>query len=116
MKRLSLFANALVAALVVVLASAAAASAYSESFSGQRNNGGHIQNPHHAHSFTYVSGDTADVFNLACQLFNYSGENYVSHGTGACSLGILPGGGYVYARVYNQSGSFSTYLTGYAAT
>jgi hypothetical protein len=98
-----------------MLGSAATASAYYETFSGDRANNSYIQNPHHAHSFTYLSGDSPSIITLACQLFNYSGQNSVTHGTSECSLGILPGA-YVYARVYNQSGSFSAYLTGYAAT
>lgn len=51
---------------------------------------------------------------LACQLFNSSGVNEVSHGGGGCSVGYF-GGQYVWARVYNQSGS-SHKVTGYAET
>jgi hypothetical protein len=41
---------------------------------------------------------------LACQLFNSAKANEVSHGYGYCDVYYF-GGEYVWARVYNQSGS-----------
>jgi len=51
---------------------------------------------------------------LACQLLNSNGVNEVGHGGGTCFVGYS-GGQYVWARVYNQSGS-GYKVTGYAET
>jgi hypothetical protein len=68
-----------------------------------------------AHTFNYNEGfSQSGTPALACQLFNSGGTNEVTHGGGFCSEGYF-GGQYVWARVYNQSGS-SHVVTGYAQT
>ena len=73
-----------------------------------------------AHTFVANSGwtDSGGAPYLACQLFNYSGEdNVVTHGTTSCYVSRGNNGHYVWARVYNESGgSGSEYLAGYAHT
>jgi hypothetical protein len=104
------------AALVVAAVIPSAAFAFGEGYGGGELCGSNclIQSAG-AHTFDYNEGGSLTGSpELACQLFNSSGTNEVTHGYGYCSLYYF-GGAYVWARVYNQSGG--TYrVAGYAET
>lgn len=74
----------------------------------------YIQSPGSAHTFVRNLGSTSGSGYLACQLFNYSGFNRVSHGNGGCEV-TAPSQPYKNGRVYNQSGS-TRVVSGFAAT
>ena len=66
-----------------------------------------------AHTFYENDGTAvAPSLNIACQLFNHSGVDIVTHGEGTCNV-QYSGGAYVWARVYNQSGG-TYYIRGVA--
>jgi len=96
----------LAAALAVGLSTAAAASAFSESYGFYAiGNNGYVQSKN-AHTFKFNTGAGSNGGRLACQLFNGT-VNEVGHGNGGC--GVFYGGGqFVWARVYNQSGVTET--------
>jgi hypothetical protein len=107
--RLRVVATTVAAGVVGVAAAmfpAGASATFSESYGGYAICGGncYIQSAN-AHTFALnedwtTSGSPA----LACQLFNRSGVNEVSHGGGFCNVGYF-GGRFVWARGYNQSGA-----------
>ena len=105
-----------VGALLVGAALPAGALAFNEFYGGGSLCGSncYIQSGN-AHTFILNEGfsETGSPA-LACQLFNSKGTNEVSHGGGGCFVAYF-GGEYVWARVYNQSGS-SYRVTGYAET
>jgi hypothetical protein len=111
--------RALLALLTLALAMAAfapaSASAYEESYGGYNICGTncYVQSGG-AHTFRVNGGGASSNAYLACQLFNGSGVDVVSHGYGSCVVGYN-GGQYVWARVYNQSG-FTTVVAGSAST
>jgi hypothetical protein len=102
-------------ALAIAAFAPASASAYEEWYGGYNICGSncYIQSSG-AHTFNSTSGAANSNAYLACQLFNGSGVNNVTHGYGSCVVGYS-GGQYVWARVYNQSG-FTEYVVGYAHT
>jgi hypothetical protein len=102
-------------ALAVAAFAPASASAYEESYGNYNICGSncYVQSGG-AHTFNTNIGSSAGNAYLACQLFNGSGVNSVSHGYGSCSVSY-GGGQHVWARVYNQSG-FTTVVGGYAHT
>jgi len=99
--------TALLAALVIALATAASALAFSEQYGFYSiGNNGYVQSAA-AHTFKLNFGVGSNGGRLACQLFNSKGANEVEHGNGSC--GVSYGGGqFVWARVYNQSGVAET--------
>lgn len=111
--------RALLALLTLALAMAAfapaSASAYEERYGGYNICGSncYIQSSG-AHTFNHNQASGGGSAYLACQLFNGSGVDNVSHGYGICSVDYY-GGQYVWARAYNQSG-FTTVVSGYAHT
>lgn len=116
-RRLRLLISTFALTLVVISSSAAAASAYDEYFSGYGPpGGGYIQNITGAHTFKTLGGASEPAVQLACQLFNYQGWNFVGHGTGGCNTYVSSGSPYLHARVYNQSPFLGARLGGYACT
>jgi hypothetical protein len=113
-RRPAVLAASLVTASVLALTSASVAFAFSESYGGYSICGSncYIQSGG-AHTFYFNEGGAAGSPYLACQLFN-GGHNEVSHGYGYCDV-FYGGGEYVWARVYNQSGSAHA-VGGYAET
>jgi hypothetical protein len=113
-RRVTVLAISLAAAFVLALSTAGAASAFSESYGGYSICGSncYIQSGG-AHTFYFNEGSSTGSPYLACQLFN-GGHNEVSHGYGYCDVNYF-GGEYVWARVYNQSGT-SHVVGGYAGT
>ena len=113
--RLTALAISLVTAFVMALATAGAASAFSESYGGYSICGSncYIQSGG-AHTFYFNEGSSGGSPYLACQLFNNINANEVTHGYGYCVV-YYGGGEYVWARVYNQSGT-SHAVGGYAET
>jgi hypothetical protein len=94
----------------------AASASFSEPYGGYSICGSncYIQSAA-AHTFIVNEGWTnAGSPALACQLFNHSGANEVTHGSGYCVVYYF-GGAFVTARVYNQSGASYT-VYGYAET
>jgi hypothetical protein len=68
-----------------------------------------------AHTFNFNEGGSLEGSPaLACQLFNSGGVNEVTHSAGYCTVSYF-GGAYVWARVYNQSGS-TFRVAGFAET
>lgn len=113
-RRLTILASSLVTAFVLALATASAASAFSESYGFyQVGNGGYVQSAG-AHTFIYNDGAAAVGGTLACQLFNHEGVNEVEHGSGGCTV-LYGGGAFVWARVYNEAG-FQQEIGGEAGT
>jgi hypothetical protein len=112
-----LMAGAVVGAACVAAAVAPpGAAAFSEFYGGGSLCGSncYIQSAN-AHTFLLNEGWTeGGTPTLACQLFNSKGTNEVGHGSGYCNIYYF-GGEFVWARVYNQSGSTHT-TTGYAET
>jgi hypothetical protein len=99
--------GSLAAALAVGLSTAAAASAFSESYGFYPiGNNGYVQSAG-AHTFVFNAGAGSTGGRLACQLFNSKGDNEVAHGNGSCTV-FYGGGQYVWARVYNQTGGTET--------
>ena len=93
--------------LVVLLATAASALAFSEQYGFYSiGNNGYVQSAG-AHTFKSNFGVGSNGGQLACQLFNSNGVNNVEHGNGSCGVGY-GGGQFVWARVYNQSGVSET--------
>ncbi len=114
-RRLTVLAASLAAASVLALSTAGAASAFSEGYGGDEICGSncYIQSGG-AHTFYFnEGGSNSGSPYLACQLFN-GNHNEVSHGYGYCVV-YYGGGEYVWARVYNQSGT-SHVISGYAGT
>lgn len=114
-RRVTVLAISLAATFALALGSASAASAFSESYGGYEICGSncYIQSGG-AHTFYFNEGGSGSGSPyLACQLFN-GGHNEVSHGYGYCDVYYF-GGEYVWARVYNQSGT-SHAVGGYAGT
>ena len=104
--RLRLLAATITAALIVGLCTAAAALAFSEQYGFYAiGNNGYVQSAG-AHTFIFNLGSGSNGGKLACQLFNSKGTNFVSHGNGLCT--VTSNGEFVWARVYNQSGSTET--------
>ncbi len=99
----------------MAVAPAGASASFSEYFGGGSLCGSncYIQSAG-AHTFVLDEGWASGSQALACQLFNQSGANEVSHGNGYCLVYYF-GGAYVHGRVYNQSGTTAT-VTGYAET
>jgi len=92
-----------------------AAAAFSESYGGGSVCGSCYIQSAGAHTFILNEGSSRSGSpRLACQLFNGSGANEVTHGYGYCNVNYF-GGAYVWARVYNQSGQTFT-IGGYAET
>lgn len=91
-------------AISVALAGAQPAAAFKEQygFTFVANNG-FVQSAG-AHTFIVNTGAGENGGRLACQLFNNNGANEVTHANGACTV-FYGGGEFVWARVYNQSGS-----------
>jgi len=114
--RLAFVACIACAALVMAAAIPSAAFAFAEGYGGGSLCGSncYIQSAG-AHTFVFNEGGSLTGSpQLACQLFNSSGTNEVTHGYGYCALNYF-GGAYVWARVYNQSGA--TYrVAGFAET
>jgi hypothetical protein len=106
---------ALMTAAVTCMATAAAASAFSEPYGFfEVGNNGFVQSAG-AHTFFWNNGAASKGGRLACQLFQKEGAvNEVEHGNGACTV-IYTGGQFVWARVYNQAG-FSQVIGGEAGT
>lgn len=105
--RLTIFVASLATALAAGLSTAAAASAFSESYGGYSiGNNGYVQSAG-AHTFVFNVGAGSTGGRLACQLFNEKGANEVGHGNGSCSV-FYGGGQYVWARVYNETGGSET--------
>jgi hypothetical protein len=102
--RLTVLAISLVTAFVMALATAGAASAFSESYGGYSICGSncYIQSGG-AHTFYFNQGSSGGSPYLACQLFNGTVDE-VAHGNGYCDV-YYGGGQYVWGRVYNQSGT-----------
>jgi hypothetical protein len=69
-----------------------------------------IQAPGDAHTYVFNTGGIQDGAHLACQLFNNSGYNNVTHGDRQCSQ-TAPSLPYKFARVYNQSYDGATRIT-----
>ena len=114
--RLTVLAICIAAAFVTALSTAGAAFAFSEGYGGGEICGSncYIQSGG-AHTFYFNEGASASGSPyLACQLFNSANANEVSHGYGYCDV-YYGGGEYVWARVYNQSGT-SHAVGGYAET
>jgi hypothetical protein len=110
----------LLAALACLLTAAAlappSALAFGESYGGGAicGNNCYVQSAS-AHTFIYNEGASLEGSPaLACQLFNSKGANEVTHGSGFCSVTYF-GGQFVWARVYNQSGS-TFRVAGFAET
>jgi hypothetical protein len=101
-------------AFVLALSTAGGAFGFSEGYGGYGICGSncYIQSGG-AHTFYFNEGGSTGSPYLACQLFN-GAHNEVSHGYGYCNL-FYGGGEYVWARVYNQSGSTHV-VGGYAET
>jgi len=114
-RRVTVLAISLAAAFVLALSTAGAASAFSESYGGYEICGSncYIQS-RNAHTFYFNEGGSGGSPYLACQLLNFGNANEVSHGYGYCDV-YYGGGEYVWARVYNQSGSPHV-VGGYAGT
>jgi hypothetical protein len=113
--RLTVLAICIAAAFVLALSTAAAALAFSEGYGGGAICGSncYVQSGG-AHTFYFNEGASAGSPYLACQLFNSANANEVTHGYGYCDV-FYGGGEYVWARVYNQSGSTHA-VGGYAET
>jgi hypothetical protein len=114
--RLAALAASVVASLLLSLATAGAASAFSESYGGYEICGSncYIQTAA-GHTFDVNEGASrSGEPYLACQLFNTGNANEVAHGYGYCVVFYF-GGEYVVGRVYNQSGSPHV-ISGYAET
>jgi hypothetical protein len=114
--RLTALATCIAAAFVLALSTAGAAFAFSESYGGGEICGSncYIQSGG-AHTFYFNEGGSGSGSPyLACQLFNSANANEVSHGYGYCDVYYF-GGEYVWARVYNQSGT-SHAVGGHAET
>jgi hypothetical protein len=103
--RVTLLAASILSAAALTMTTASAASAFSEPYGNvEVGNGGFIQSGG-AHTFKWNDGGGTHGGTLACQLFQKEGSvNEVEHGNGACSVTYF-GGQFVWARVYNQSGS-----------
>lgn len=103
-------------ALALSVLPAGASAAFNEYFGGGTLCGSNCYfQSAGAHSFVLDEGWSAGgTPQLACQLFNSSGANEVSHGNGYCDVYYF-GGAYVHGRVYNQSGKGYS-VTGYAET
>jgi len=114
-RRLTGLAGSLVMASVLALATASAASAFSEGYGGYEICGSncYVQSGG-SHTFYFNEGSARGEPYLACQLFNTSHANQVTHGYGYCDV-FYYGGEYVTARVYDQSGT-SHVVSGYAET
>jgi hypothetical protein len=112
----ALLGAGVVAAVIAVAVPASASANFSEYFGGGSLCGSncYIESAG-AHTFVIDEGwSSSGSPQLACQLFNGSGANEVTHGNGYCDVYYF-GGAYVHGRVYNQSGK--TYgVTGYAET
>jgi hypothetical protein len=104
------------AGLVMAAAMPSAAFAFGEGYGGGELCGSNCYfQSAGAHTFNFNEGGSLTGSpQLACQLFNSSGTNEVTHGNGFCAVSYF-GGAYVWARVYNQSGG--TYrVAGFAET
>jgi hypothetical protein len=113
-RRLAVLATSLLAAFVLALSTAGAASAFSESYGFYEvGNSGYVQSAG-AHTFIYNDGAASVGGTLACQLFNSKGVNEVEHGGGACTV-LYGGGAFVWARVYDEAG-FPQVIGGEAGT
>lgn len=98
---------------------ASPASAFSESYGGGLLCGSTVGNCYiqsaGAHTFVQNRGfATESETYLACQLFNNSGVNVVTHGFASCVVNY-GGGQFVWARVYNES-SRTDFVEGFAHT
>jgi hypothetical protein len=113
--RLTVLAICIAAAFVLALSTAGTAFAFSEGYGGGAICGSncYVQSGG-AHTFYFNEGASAGSPYLACQLFNSANANEVTHGYGYCDV-FYGGGEYVWARVYNQSGSTHA-VGGYAET
>ncbi len=114
--RLRFVATLTGAAMLVAAVAPAAALAFSEGYGGGSLCGSncYVQSAG-AHTFIFNEGASLEGSpTLACQLFNKEGANEVTHGSGYCAVSYF-GGAYVWARVYNQSGS-SFRVAGFAET
>ena len=104
--RLMILIASLATVFTVALCTAGAASAFSESYGFYAiGNNGYVQSAN-AHTFRFNDGGGSNGGKLACQLFNGT-VNEVSHGNGSCTV-FYGGGQFVWARVYNESGSTET--------
>jgi hypothetical protein len=113
--RLTVLASCIAAAFVLALSTAGAAFAFSEGYGGYEICGSNCYVQSAAgHTFYFNEGSGRGEPYLACQLFNTSHANEVTHGYGYCDV-FYYGGEYVTARVYNQSGA-SHVVSGYAET
>lgn len=99
-------AVAVLCAGALSLLTAASAFAFSEIYGNFVENGGFAQSAG-AHSFVVNDGAGGQAGTIACQLFNHSGVNEVTHGNQACAVGY-GGGQFVWARVYNEIGKSET--------
>jgi hypothetical protein len=104
------------AALVMAAAIPSAAFGFAEGYGGGELCGSNCYfQSAGAHTFNFNEGGSLTGRpTLACQLFNSSGVDEVSHGAGFCELSYF-GGAFVWARVYNQSGS-TFRVAGFAET
>ena len=115
LKRLAAVLTASAGLMVALALPATASASFFEFFGGGSLCGSNCY-IHSAGAHTFILGEgwsSSGTPKLACQLFNGS-VNEVTHGGGYCNVGYF-GGQYVWARVYNQSGSTYT-VTGYAET
>lgn len=94
------------AALAVLLALgfASTAWAYTSTYGGGTvQPGNYIQSdPGHTYSYNFGVTQTNGIY-MACQLFNSSTYNKVTHDYSSCV--VYGNGSYVTGRVYNQSGA-----------
>ena len=104
-------------ALAVISFVGTAYALYDQYYGGYNvcGNNCYVQTSGSAHTYTFNATGIGNGGYMACQLFNYSGYNYVKHGFSQCVIENADPSVYKWARGYNQSGSTSV-VSGYART
>lgn len=82
---------------------------------GTNGCGNYVQSSGSAHTYVFNATAVGNGGAMSCQLFNYSGYNYVKPGVGQCVIESANPSIYKWARGYNQSGQTAV-VSGYART